>query len=170
MSDTLFGVGPTSSAILSPDGLYRYRLTRTWGDGPMATFLMCNPSTADASVNDATIVRCREFARSWGCGGLCVGNAYGLRSTDPKGLWLAPDPVGPKNDAYLTQLAARAWSRGWPLVVAWGMNVKPGRVAQVLALPGMGNLQALGVTKSGAPRHPLYLRSDAVLRPWPVAS
>jgi hypothetical protein len=34
----------------------------------------------------------------------------------------------------------------------------------------MGNLQALGVTKSGAPRHPLYLRSDAVLRPWPVAS
>jgi hypothetical protein len=170
VSTTLFGVGPTSSAILSPDGLYRYRLTRTWGNGPMATFLMCNPSKADALLNDPTIVRCREFAKSWGCGGMRVGNAYGLRSTDPNGLWLAPDPVGPKNDAHLTNLAASAWSQGWPLVAAWGVNVKPDRVAQVLALPGMDALQCLGVTKSGAPRHPLYLRSDSVLRPWPVTS
>ena len=170
MTATLFGVGSTSSAIISPDGLYRYRLTRRWGGGPIATFIMCNPSTADALLNDPTIMRCIRFAKSWGCGGLCVGNTYGLRSTDPKGLWLVPDPVGPKNDAHLTLLASRAWSKGWPLVAAWGVNVKPERVAQVLALPGMESLQALGVTKGGAPRHPLYLRSDAALAPWPVAA
>ena len=167
MTTTLFGVEPKSTAVLSPDGLYRYNLTRTWGDGPIATFLMCNPSKADASANDPTIVRCREFAKSWGCGGIDVGNAYGWKSTDPKGLWVAADPVGPENDEWLIKLAANATVFGWPVVAAWGVNVKPDRVRQILALPGMESLQALGVTKSGAPRHPLYLRRDAVLRPWP---
>lgn len=167
MTSTLFGAA--SSAVLSPDGLYRYSLYRRWSPGPMATFLMCNPSTADAEVNDPTIVRCTNFAKSWGCGGLYAGNAYAWRATDPHELWAAIDPVGPKNDAHLQGLATRAWSRGWPLVAAWGANVKPDRVAQVLALPCMDRLQALGVTKSGAPRHPLYLRSDTALSPWPVA-
>lgn len=168
MSATLFGTEPESTAVLSADGLYRYNLTRTWGDGPVVTFLMCNPSKADASVNDPTIVRCRGFAESWGYDGIDVGNAYGLRSTDPKGLWLAADPVGPENDDWLIKLAANATVFGWPVVAAWGANVKPARVAQILALPGMGALQCLGVTKSGAPRHPLYLRSDSTLHPWPA--
>jgi hypothetical protein len=167
---SLFGGKSESTAVLSPDGLYRYNLTRTWGNGPIATFLMCNPSKADASVNDPTIVRCIGFARSWGCDGIDVGNAYGLRSTDPKGLWLATDPVGPDNDDWLIKLAANATVFGWPVVAAWGANVKPARVAQILALPGMGALQALGVTKAGAPRHPLYLRGDAKRVTWPVAS
>lgn len=164
-------VSDKRTAVISRDGLYRYTLTRRWGRGPMATFLMCNPSIADGTVNDPTIRRCIGFAKSWGCGGLYVGNAYALRSTDPKGLWVATDPVGPKNDDYLQGLATRAWSHGgWPLVAAWGSIVKPDRVAQVLALPCMDRLQALGVTKHGAPRHPLYLRSDSTLSPWPVAA
>lgn len=149
---------------------YRYELTRSWARaGSLATFIMLNPSTADATNDDPTIRRCIGFARSWGCNGLYVGNLYALRSTEPKGLWVHPDPVGPDNDEHLTDLADRALFFGWPLVAAWGANAKPERVAQVLALPGMENLQALGITKSGAPRHPLYLRSDATLSPWGLA-
>jgi hypothetical protein len=36
-------------AIISADGLYRYTLSRVWlAFGPHATFVMLNPSTADA--------------------------------------------------------------------------------------------------------------------------
>lgn len=175
MSTDLFGGldHDIRTASISEDGLYRYSLTRIWDACALAanaTFIMLNPSTADALVDDPTIRRCVGFAKAWGCGGLHVVNLYALRSTDPRGLWAAPDPVGPDNDAYLTNCAHRARHYGSPLVAAWGMNARPDRVAQVLELPGMGAVHALGTTKSGAPRHPLYLRSDSILSPWPVAS
>jgi hypothetical protein len=43
------------SAVLSVDGLYRYRLSRAWGRGPSLAFIMLNPSTADAGIDDPTI-------------------------------------------------------------------------------------------------------------------
>lgn len=56
------GVG----AVISPDGLYRYRLTRNVGapgsKGVTACVLMINPSTADAMQDDATIRRLIGFA------------------------------------------------------------------------------------------------------------
>lgn len=170
MNTDLFGAETTSDALVSGDGRYRYWLTRTWGTGPYATFVMLNPSTADAAVDDPTIRRCVGFAKSWGCAGLNVVNLYALRSTDPKGLWLAEDPVGPECDRYLASFAATAAHFGTPLIAAWGANAKPERVAHVLRLNGMQALTALGVTKDGAPRHPLYLRSDAQPEPWGGAS
>jgi hypothetical protein len=156
------------AATISADRLYRYSLTRRWADaGPIATFLMLNPSTADSEVDDNTIRRDIGFARSWGCAGMRALNLYAYRSTSPRVLWTVPDPVGPENDAHLTRAAQRAQDRGWPLVAAWGANARPDRVAAVLALPGMTALQALGVTKDGAPRHPLYLPGNATLSPWP---
>jgi len=47
---------------------------------------------------------------------------------------------------------------GLPIVAAWGANAKSDRVAEVLAMPHMSRLAALGVTKSGAPRHRLQSR------------
>jgi hypothetical protein len=170
MSDVLPGmtVG-SSSARLSPHVLYRYSPTHRWGrGGRTATFIMLNPSTADATVDDPTIRRCIGFARSWGCQGLSVLNLYALRATDPAELWRASDPVGPDNDAYLADHFSSAQT--WPLVAAWGSAANPERVAQVLALSGTAELQALGVTKTGQPRHPLYLRADCALSPWPPAT
>lgn len=157
-----------NSAWLSGCQRYRYRLGRNWADGwgKPAVFVMLNPSTADAFVDDPTIVRCRNFAKAWGCDRLIVVNLYALRSTDPRGLWKAEDPVGPENDAHLEDAAYTAAEYDGPLVAAWGANAKPDRVAQVLALPGMERLMALGTTKAGAPRHPLYLPGTARPEPW----
>lgn len=162
--------GMYRAAVISADHRYRYSLIRRWADtGPVVCFVMLNPSRADAEVDDNTIRRCIGFARAWGASALRVLNLYAYRSPYPRDLWTAADPVGPENDAALTRAAQRAQDRGWPLIAAWGGNARPDRVAAVLALSGMTALQALGVTRSGAPRHPLYLPTSAVPSPWPPA-
>lgn len=159
-----------SHAILSDDGRYRYQLNRAWSTDHPAVFIMLNPSTADGTQDDPTIRRCVGFAKALGCGGLVVVNLYALRATDPRELWKvdAAQRVGPTNDAYLSNWAMTASAVGLPIVAAWGANAKSDRVAEVLAMPHMSRLAALGVTKSGAPRHPLYLPSNSPLTPWPV--
>lgn len=59
-NDALIG---GATAEFSPDRVYRYALTRRWSDWPPAVFIMLNPSTADAFVEDPTIRRCLGFAR-----------------------------------------------------------------------------------------------------------
>lgn len=103
--------------------------------------------------------------RSWGYGGLAVVNAYAWRSIDPAALWRADDPVGPDNDRHLVAATA-----GMAMVVAaWGARIRADRVEQIRRLPGFERLYALGVTRAGQPRHPLYV--PAATRPtrWPPA-
>lgn len=162
---------PTSYANLSDDGLYRYTLGRRWASpgGPdVAVFVMLNPSTADAEVDDPTIRRCIGFAKALGCGGLHVVNLYAFRATKPADMFAVADPVGPDNDRILTESAVAARNDGRPLIAAWGANAKPERVRHVLSLPGFDALTALGVTKDGAPRHPLYLPATARPERWPA--
>lgn len=154
------------SAVLSSDGgLYRYSLRRTWEPGVAhALFIMLNPSTADATVDDPTIRRCMGFAAEWGLGGIYVANLYAYRATKPADLWRATDPVGPDNDQWLHALYVRTRFENGAVIAAWGANAKPDRVAAVCS--SLGPLDCLGVTKAGAPRHPLYLRADATPTPW----
>jgi len=165
------GVEVRRSAKLSDDGMYRYALIRRWqgtpGDRP-CTFIMLNPSTADADLDDPTIRRCVGFARALGCAGLAVVNLYAYRATKPADLWRANDPVGPEADHFLTLAAERSARLGSPLIAAWGVGAKPPRVAAVLELvKAVGaELTALGTSKDGAPRHPLYLPAVAVPTPW----
>lgn len=153
------------SAILSPCERYRYRLDRRWDDGPTIAWVMLNPSTADGQVDDPTLKRITAFTRSWGYGALTVVNLYAYRATEPADLWRAGDPVGPDNDRHIYEGVA-----GHEVVVAWGAHGKPERIAQVLDLiasaPAADKPHALGLTKAGQPRHPLYLRGDSPLRPW----
>jgi hypothetical protein len=161
------------SAIISPCGTYRYVLTRA-GDTltakrGKAMFLMLNPSTADATRDDPTIRRCRSFASSWRFNGITVVNLYALRSTEPAALWLHHDPVGPDNDSYLYEMAVTHCR----VVCGWGANAKDDRVAAVVNLlrDAGAQLTCLGITKNGAPRHPLYVRGDQALIEWvmPIA-
>ena len=148
-------------AVFSDCGRYRYLLTRRWGDGPAATFVMLNPSTADAATDDPTIRRCIGFAKSWDCGSLNVVNLFAFRATDPRELLAATDPVGPRNDAFLHGYLPGA-------VAAWGAHKMAAARARgvVRAFSRSSPLWCLGVTKDGHPRHPLYVRADAPLTPW----
>ena len=80
---TLFETPTANTAEFSPDRVYRYALYRTWGrDKRRVLFVGLNPSTADESVDDPTIRRCKGFAADWGYGGLIMANLFAL-------LWLA---------------------------------------------------------------------------------
>jgi|SRR3954468_8618932 hypothetical protein len=146
------------SATADIRGEYRYSLTRVWDPVlPNITFVLLNPSTADATQLDPTLRRCVGFGRREGYGGMTILNLYAFRTKDPKVMMAASDPVGPDNDRVLAQATGT-------VVAGWGTNAAAARVAQALALlPG---LHALGVTKSGHPKHPLYVRGDAPLVEW----
>jgi hypothetical protein len=139
-------------------GEYRYTLTRVWDPAlPMITFVLLNPSTADAVQLDPTLRRCVGFAKREGYGGMLIRNLYAFRTKDPKVMMAATDPVGPENDRMLAGVTGT-------VVAGWGTNADPARVTRALAL--LPRLHALGVTKNGHPRHPLYVRGDAPLIEW----
>lgn len=145
------------TAVVSPCGRYRYMLGRRWDDGDAVMFLMLNPSTADADIDDPTIRRCMGFARSWGYAALTVGNLFALRATDPRELRKADDPIGPENDGWLLRMA-RDHRR---VVAAWGNHgCYLGRSAAVREMiPGLHRLR---VSKEGEPCHPLYLPAHLI--------
>lgn len=159
-----------TSASLSLCGKYRYSLGRRWDRAlPMLVFIMLNPSTADARVDDATIRRCVAFAKRDNYGAVLVHNLFALRATKPKALWLSPDPIGPDNDLHLSKLA------GWAgtIVCAWGVQQHPKfmeRARHVVhnlrASPAVERLHCLGTTKEGHPRHPLYLSKETEIEEW----
>lgn len=156
-------------AVFDESGKYRYRLWRRWNPGlPTLCIIMLNPSTADCSRNDPTIARCVNMASNWGFGGIEVVNLFAFKSTNPRILWQADDPVGPHNDSHIRL----AISRSQTCVLAWG-NLPPGRLEranQVLKLVQGKNLSCLGLTKLQQPRHPLYLAADAELEPFSISN
>lgn len=171
MTDQLaLGIGsyvPVRDAVISDCGRYRYRLEERWAPGPATLWIMLNPSTADAKVDDPTIRRVRGFTRAFGAPGFVVVNLYALRSPSPKDLRRAADPVGPLNDDTIRrELAACA-----DVVAAWGSahHNAPcfaNRVAFAREAAGPGRLRCLATTDDGAPRHPLYLRAELRPIPW----
>ncbi len=149
-----------SECIFSPCRTWRYTLERWWGQGDYVNFICLNPSTADEEHNDPTVTRCCHYAKRWGYAGCVVTNLFGLRSTDPQALLVERDPVGPENDGHIWHMAETAH-----LVVAawgvWGRLEDRGRAVATNLIRMGAALHALGVTKEGYPRHPLYLRADA---------
>jgi hypothetical protein len=150
------------SAAFDATGRYRYGLVRTWARGRRVAFVMLNPSTADAARDDPTIRRCVGFARAWGFGSLEVVNLFALRTPQPRDLVGAADPVGPENGRHV----ARALGRADLVVAAWG-GAALARASDPLGrYAGVATLRCLGRTRSGAPRHPLYLRASTRLVPF----
>lgn len=182
------------AAQFSEDRLYRYSLTReietrqdlaprssaeggfaSWKPiptaNPVVTFVGLNPSTADETADDPTIRRCIGFARSWGYARLKMLNLFAYRSTDPLVMWAkhreGVDIVGPEN---MQTIEAVVGSSDL-VVLAWGAlpswtHAQAVRVAELVELP-----HCLGLTKGGAPRHPLYMKADTqpvLFAPCPV--
>lgn len=148
-----------TSAGFSDDRVYRYWLTRTWDDAtPPLVVIGLNPSTADETQDDPTIRRCIGYARAWGHGGLVMLNLFAFRATDPRDMKRAFDPVGRANDATL-----RVATEGRRVLCAWGAHgTYIDRASVVCEMLATRELVCLGTTKDGQPKHPLYLRADAL--------
>lgn len=143
------------SAIISDCGLYRYFLSRKWSEGKKLLIIGLNPSIADATIDDPTIRRCIGFAKRDGFGELWMANLFAFRSTDPKGLQLAKDPIGSENNRYLLNLNLEADLT----VIAWGtLGTLMDRDKEVLKM--LKNIKCFGKTKDGHPKHPLYLAGN----------
>lgn len=150
-------------AVISPCGGYRYLLRRTWDHAkPRALFVMLNPSTADAEVDDATIRSCTRLSKGLGYGSFEVVNLFAIRATDPIVLQTAAASVGPANDDAIE----RALGRCDMVICAWGAH----HMAEERRAPVCNMLRSyrpaifcFGKTKSGAPKHPLYIKSGTPL-------
>lgn len=156
-----------SGAEFSADRVHRYRLWRRWADGPMLMVIGLNPSTADETTDDPTVRRCIGYAERWGFAGLLMTNLFAYRSTDPRGLLAATDPVGPGNWHTIANLAGDTLSTDGAVLAAWGAH---GRLLaaskrmddRLVGFP----VACLGRTRRGEPKHPLYLRADATPEPY----
>lgn len=148
-----------------PNDIYRYHLWRRWSLAPRTcVFVMLNPSTATDVLDDPTIRRCRGFAMREGCGRLKVVNLFALRATDPDALYRTEGAEGdPENLRHILGAAATAQL----VIVGWGAHGKHrSRGAFIKGELNECSIKsfALGMTKTGEPGHPLYIRADAALK------
>lgn len=160
--------GIEGTAVLSPDKVYRYRLTRRWAPGGTTVlWIMLNPSVADATTDDATIKKCVGFSRKFEANAIIVVNLFAFRATDPKELLYADDPVGPGNLTVIEEETQKANVA----VAAWGsLSNKMWLRAQpaLMVVKATSRLKCLGRTKGGAPRHPSRLAYMRTLQPYTV--
>ena len=141
------------------------------GDPLSCVFIMLNPSTADGTEDDPTIRRCVGFAKSLGYDRLEVVNLFAFRATDPRALLALnheDDPVGIGNE----KAVERALDHADLIICAWGAH--GGHLGQDQTMLGWidrhnyrdAPVAALGLTKEGHPRHPLYLPGHSTPIPF----
>ena len=147
------------SAVFSPCRKYRYSLTRSWNSAEgYVLFIGLNPSIADEIIDDPTLIRCINFAKDWGYGGLIMVNLFAYMSTHPKDLKKAKLPIGKNNNKHIlknhqkSQLTIAAWGNDGSLLK---------RDKEVLKI--INNPMCLNINKSGQPAHPLYQKKDQEL-------
>jgi hypothetical protein len=120
-----------------------------------------NPSTADEFLLDRTLVTVCRYSRHWGFSEVVMLNLFAFRATDPSELKRVSDPIGPDNDKHLL-IEVRNVER---VIACWGDHGRflgrDGQVSDLLCV----SLRCLTRNRSGAPHHPLYLKSG--IRPKP---
>ena len=143
-------------------------------------FIGLNPSKANSSNNDSTLIRIINFCSKWNYKNIYVINLFGLISKSPSQLSKSKDPVGSNNDL-ITLKTLEFWRKNinCDLWLGWGDKGKLyRRDRKVLKL--IKNLSkvdsrennysrrvlALGFSKKGSPRHPLYMPNESFLKPF----
>src|SRR5215217_1316798 len=155
----LEGTTSPRGAEISACGKNRYKLWRLWDfSKPYCLFIMHNPSTADADQDDPTIRRCIAFAKSWGYGGIYVGNLIPYRATNPKDLiiagWDACYCNWIENLDHIKVMADICSMH----ILANGNQILPDADFPVKWLDYPWHY--LKLNKSNDPAHPLYLKSN----------
>ena len=150
-----------TDAIISECGKYRYYLSRKISNinTNLLLFIMLNPSTADASEDDNTIRRCRGFCERLGYGLLGVVNLFDYRATNQDELKKVTVPCSEKNMEYIKGAVIKADK----IICAWGGKIPvKGQDKKIIDILRQEDITpyALGLTKEGFPKHPLYLSNE----------
>lgn len=158
-----------STAVFSSDRKYRYSLTRIWHPHkPLCLFIGLNPSTAHEIRDDPTVVKCIGLSSRWGYGGFYVCNLFALVTAYPEALALNSDPIGKETDDWISRRASEVEA----IVVCWGESSRFTKSTQAMIKSREGTvilggrLYCLGLTKTGQPRHPLYVPYGTLLQSY----
>jgi len=154
----------TNSCQFTPCRHYRYTLEHV--TDPLAhaasprriQWIGLNPSVADEQQLDPTLRRIRRFSADWGFTAFVMTNLFAYRATDPRDMMAIASPAGPDNLSHLIRTAQACET----VVAAWGAHgTHHDRALVVAALFSREriHLQCLGLTKSGQPKHPLYVKA-----------
>ena len=165
-------------ARFSDDRLKRYRLGRVLvpGLGPFdrlatgaafdargrlvkrivkITWLLLNPSTADAFDPDQTVTRCVKFATAWGADLIEIVNLFSIRTPYPEHVKLAEDRGGDRTNDIQILRACRGADR---IIAGWGnhglLDDRGAYVRRMLDSQGY-KLFHLGLNENGTPKHPM---------------
>lgn len=169
MEPTIMGT-PISGggAIFNADRTKRFALWRRIEENydmlkpsRFVLFVGLNPSIANETILDPTVTRCYNFAKRWGFTHLLMGNLYGTVSTDPKGVDFSKLDL--ENSYYLADMHNLAERT----VVCWGSNAEDKITSEAIYFLRHKPLYAFAVNANGSPKHPLYLRGDAEVTPYP---
>lgn len=168
------------SAIFSPCKTWRYRLDYDFltQERPTIAFGLHNPSIANGDIVDPTWRRGIGYGTRWGAGKVVYVNPWAAVATKPEALWKMPDPVGPMNDFHIAAVAREVAETGGFFVFAWGAVSPPRHLKyavtsrlhafEKIVRDAGCDIRALGLTKAGQPRHPLYMKSAAEPVPYSV--
>lgn len=172
-----------SDAMISNGRLHRYSLCRIWDDyKPMVMFIGLNPSRADNKLNDATIIRCINYAQNWThfglpetvFGGMYFANLYSFRT--PYVHDVPPEEASEwesliqnlhrahneETDQYLKKMIKNSRT----VVCCWGSwKFTDARAKEVLAM--IEEPMCFGTNANGSPKHPLYLPKTCPLFAFP---
>lgn len=154
---------------------YRYILG-TRGKNP----LICvgiNPSTAIPDCLDNTLKSVQRIALHNGYDSFLMFNVYAQRATNPDTMEKALNPLLHREnlEAFRYLLSLNPQPAVW---AAWGAIIEkrsylPDCVWDLLAIGEEFHARwycAGPISKKGHPHHPLYLRSDEVLKPFDMAA
>jgi hypothetical protein len=181
----------TRSALFSDDRTLRREIRRSWVQNPTrwAVWLMLNPSNAGIDRDDPTAQRVTDFTGEWGFHGWIGVNLYPYIASKPAEMWAWADWQRTNDWAARDALQANlrdieAAARIASLrVVAFGNGADRDQPWLEQCLEAFGQppapgiygadsrLYCLGLTNSGAPKHPLArgkhrVPSGTMPQPW----
>lgn len=152
---------------------YRYILG-TRGRKPLIC-IGVNPSTARPDALDNTLKSVERIALGNGYDSFLMFNVYAQRATDPNAMEKTLNPLLHRENmaAFRYVLSLSPEPAVW---AAWGAVIEKrgylsGCVRDMLDIGkeyGARWYCAGAITKKGHPHHPLYLRKDEPLKPFPV--
>jgi len=160
---------------------YRWILKRELLSGKKTVvFIGLNPSKANSSNNDRTLIRIINFCSRWNYKNIYIINLFGLISSSPSQLSRSKYPVGKKNDL-ITLKVLEFWRKNinCDLWLGWGdkgqLYDRDRKILKLIKefskLDSKGNnlskrVLSLGFSKKGRPRHPLYIPNESLLKPF----